>query len=120
DLTRFAVRRCAGPDPQRRSRRRQFEDAILGWEFSPAGADCRYRAPLVPRLARRKRVYQAPLRRQFMAACWPLRMRIEPGKEARADPAQTREGRSAIVAPRWFGTIECRASLAAVSGESLV
>src|SRR6188472_4628863 len=27
--------------------------AGLGWEFSPAGADCRYRAPLVPRLARR-------------------------------------------------------------------
>ncbi len=26
--------------------------AGLGWEFSPAGADCRYRAPLVPRLAR--------------------------------------------------------------------
>jgi hypothetical protein len=28
-------------------------NAGLGWEFSPAGADCRYRAPLVPRLARR-------------------------------------------------------------------
>ena len=27
-------------------------NAGLGWEFSPAGADCRYRAPLVPRLAR--------------------------------------------------------------------
>ena len=33
-----------------------FEDAALGWEFSPAGADCRYRAPLVPRLARPGRV----------------------------------------------------------------
>src|SRR6478752_2325996 len=29
-----------------------FEYGDLGWEFSPAGADCRYRAPLVPRLAR--------------------------------------------------------------------
>src|SRR4051794_17957267 len=29
-----------------------FEDGDLGREFSPAGADCRYRAPLVPRLAR--------------------------------------------------------------------
>ena len=32
-------------------------NAGLGWEFSPAGADCRYRAPLVPRLARRSRSY---------------------------------------------------------------
>ena len=29
-----------------------LENGDLGWEFSPAGADCRYRAPLVPRLAR--------------------------------------------------------------------
>src|SRR5207247_3961424 len=29
-----------------------LEDGGLGREFSPAGADCRYRAPLVPRLAR--------------------------------------------------------------------
>ena len=29
-----------------------FENGDLGREFSPAGADCRYRAPLVPRLAR--------------------------------------------------------------------
>src|SRR3990172_7938717 len=28
------------------------ERGDLGEEFSPAGADCRYRAPLVPRLAR--------------------------------------------------------------------
>ena len=34
------------------SRPAAFEDVDLGWEFSPAGADCRYRAPLVPRLAR--------------------------------------------------------------------
>ncbi len=34
------------------SRPAAFEDGDLGWEFSPAGADCRYRAPLVPRLAR--------------------------------------------------------------------
>src|SRR4051812_35827723 len=31
-----------------------FEDGDLGREFSPAGADCRYRAPLVPRLARHR------------------------------------------------------------------
>ena len=33
-------------------RRAAFESGDLGREFSPAGADCRYRAPLVPRLAR--------------------------------------------------------------------
>jgi hypothetical protein len=31
-----------------------LEDEDLGREFSPAGADCRYRAPLVPRLARHR------------------------------------------------------------------
>jgi hypothetical protein len=31
-----------------------LEDEDLGREFSPAGADCRYRAPLVPRLARQR------------------------------------------------------------------
>ncbi len=29
-----------------------LENGDLGWEFSPALADCRFRAPLVPRLAR--------------------------------------------------------------------
>ena len=52
DLTRFTSHRCAGPGPQRRVRRRLSRSADLGREFSPAGADCRYRAPLVPRLAR--------------------------------------------------------------------
>ena len=33
-------------------RRAAFESGDLGRGFSPAGADCRYRAPLVPRLAR--------------------------------------------------------------------
>ncbi len=32
-----------------------FESGDLGREFSPAGADCRFRAPLVPRLARRRK-----------------------------------------------------------------
>ena len=35
--------------------RAAFENGDLGREFSPAGADCRFRAPLVPRLARRSK-----------------------------------------------------------------
>ena len=37
-----------------------FEDGDLGRGFSPAGADCRYRAPLVPRLARPAQGYPEP------------------------------------------------------------
>ena len=40
-------------------RRAAFEDGDLGRGFSPAGADCRYRAPLVPRLARPTQGYPA-------------------------------------------------------------
>jgi hypothetical protein len=54
----------SGPDPVRESplrgtrpstshERAAFESGDLERGFSPAGADCRYRAPLVPRLARR-------------------------------------------------------------------
>ena len=41
-----------GTRPSTSPRAAAFEDGDLGREFSPAGADCRYRAPLVPRLAR--------------------------------------------------------------------
>ncbi len=44
------------------SRPAAFEDVDLGWEFSPAGADCRYRAPLVPRLARHEDDSRGPRR----------------------------------------------------------
>ena len=45
-------------------RRAAFGSGDLGREFSPAGADCRYRAPLVPRLARlRKDSRGRPARR---------------------------------------------------------
>ena len=37
-----------------------LENEDLGREFSPAGADCRYRAPLVPRLARHRDHSRAP------------------------------------------------------------
>ena len=43
-------------------RRAAFEDGDLGRGFSPAGADCRYRAPLVPRLARPGQFTRLPWR----------------------------------------------------------
>ena len=52
DLTGFTDHRCAGPDFQRRARWWWANGAGLDREFSPAVADCGYRAPLVPRLAR--------------------------------------------------------------------
>ncbi len=41
-------------------RRAAFENGDLGREFSPAVADCRYRAPLVPRLARLRKDTAVP------------------------------------------------------------
>ena len=52
DLTGFADQRCAGPDSQRRARWWWASGEDLDREFSSAVADCGYRAPLVPRLAR--------------------------------------------------------------------
>src|SRR5919109_5444531 len=53
DLTGFAGRRCTGPDRQRHATLAATATPDLGRGFSPAGADCGYRAPLAPRLARR-------------------------------------------------------------------
>jgi hypothetical protein len=52
DLTGFTDQRCAGPDSRRRARWWWASGADLDREFSSAVADCGYRAPLVPRLAR--------------------------------------------------------------------
>ena len=52
DLTGFAGRRCTGPDRQRHATHTATAMPDLGREFSPAGADCGYRAPLAPHLAR--------------------------------------------------------------------
>src|SRR5436190_6827070 len=59
DLTGFTGRFCTGPDRQRRHARAGSAMPDLGREFSPAGADCGYRAPLAPRLARPSRWYRA-------------------------------------------------------------
>src|SRR5947208_15918818 len=53
DLTGFAGHCCTGPDRQRRDARTGIGTTDLGREFSPAEADCGYRAPLAPRLAQR-------------------------------------------------------------------
>ena len=52
DLTGFAGFHCVGPDLQRRDTADSLAERPLGREFSPAVADCGYRAPLAPRLAR--------------------------------------------------------------------
>ena len=52
DLTGFAGFHCVGPDLQRRDTADSLAERPLGRGFSPAVADCGYRAPLAPRLAR--------------------------------------------------------------------
>lgn len=54
-LTRFAAPRRAGPDRQRRLTRTVPREPALRQGFNPAIADCGYRAPLPPRLARSQR-----------------------------------------------------------------
>lgn len=51
-LAGFTSPRCAGPGPQRPVSGADPDRERLGWEFDPAVADCGYRAPLPPRLAR--------------------------------------------------------------------
>ena len=54
DLTGFADLHCIGPESPGIHDDQIFSTGLLSWEFSPARADCRYRAPLAPRLARPK------------------------------------------------------------------
>src|SRR5207247_772945 len=62
DLTGFTGRFCTGPDRQRRRAPAGSAMPDLGRGFSPAGADCGYRAPLAPRLARPERMVNLWLR----------------------------------------------------------
>src|SRR5258706_2423630 len=69
DLTGFTGRFCTGPDRQRRRACAGSAMPDLGRGFSPAGADCGYRAPLAPRLARPQGWYLAigsPMSRSCM------------------------------------------------------
>ena len=52
DLTGFTRTHCTRPDPQRRFWIQAQKWDNLEWEFGPAIADCGYRAPLPPHLAR--------------------------------------------------------------------
>ena len=58
DLTRFATPRRAGPDRQRRLTRAVPNEPALRQGFNPARADCGFRAPLAPRLARPNLIYE--------------------------------------------------------------
>lgn len=51
-LTGFESFCCEGPSLQRHLLWADLKKQNLGQEFDPAVADCRYRAPLVPHLAR--------------------------------------------------------------------
>ena len=53
-LTGFGSFCCEGPSSQRHLLQADLKSQNLRQEFSPAVADCRYRAPLVPHLARPK------------------------------------------------------------------
>ena len=59
DLTGFAAARRTGPEHRYRSASQVPMAIALGREFDPAKADCGYRAPLVPRLARPIPLYAA-------------------------------------------------------------
>src|SRR5262245_5907861 len=52
DLTGFIDLHCIGPRSSGIQSNQIFLVWLLSREFSPAIADCRYRAPLAPRLAR--------------------------------------------------------------------
>ena len=52
DLTGFGDPSCAGPDLQRRSPRPGVRTQTSAREFGPAKADCRFRVPPAPHLAR--------------------------------------------------------------------
>src|SRR5207244_13519571 len=52
DLTGFGDPSCAGPDLQRRLPRPVLRTQTSAMEFGPAKADCRFRVPPAPHLAR--------------------------------------------------------------------
>ena len=52
DLTGFMKPHCARPNRQHHLPRPDPTGPVLKWEFDPAIADCEYRVPLPPRLAR--------------------------------------------------------------------
>ena len=79
-------------------RRAAFENGDLGRGFSPAGADCRYRAPLVPRLARPREGYPRRAHRPDHAVqtarSWPNRTRAELERRGAARSSGRRRPRS--------------------------
>ncbi len=90
DLTGFTDRRCTGPDRQRHATHAGPATPDLGREFSPAGADCGYRAPLAPRLARPCPWYPARLRRWRPQAACRRRQQVSPRPCQRAAQGRSR------------------------------
>jgi hypothetical protein len=80
-----------------------LESGDLGWEFSPAGADCRYRAPLVPRLARHRqssadrrvetpgRFVRTPATRTYATSRPPNSTDAPVTREGRPEPTRIRQ-----------------------------
>src|ERR1700693_3644677 len=60
DLTGFGDPSCAGPDLQRRSPRPGVRTQTSAREFGPAKADCRFRVPPAPHLARPRPILPGP------------------------------------------------------------
>src|SRR5437588_963039 len=98
DLTGFAGRFCTGPDRQRRDAAAGSATPDLGRGFSPAGADCGYRAPLAPRLARPPRWYRRPV----------LRARSALGRPSGRSPQEQGRAEARYVGVRTNG-LPCRA-----------
>ena len=74
DLTGFVDLHCIGPEPSGIYDNQIFSAGLLSWEFSPARADCRYRAPLAPRLARPKALRACASMRPSVDASMRLRV----------------------------------------------
>ena len=90
DLTRFMALRRAGPDRQRRLTRTVPSEPALEQGFNPAIADCGFRAPLAPRLARPKATVRDRLERRSIGVAATSGFRSRFATATSRSPAFTR------------------------------